>query len=135
MISKFRKILFGLTHPHITGYFYDKDWDELLELYTESDDYVFKINENIKKGHAFYTFSIIKKEDREDMLDGEVWIANGRFSAGALYRFPQGLVKVRPSKLTIYKMYQKLWKSMTPEQKLVYKNSFNRLYRGYAINR
>lgn len=130
MTNGLQKLWFSLTNPYITGCLYNKDYDELMELYTESDDYVFKINENIKKDQAFYTFSIIKKEDGEDMLDGEVWIANGRFSAGALYRYPQGLVKVRPSKLTIYKMYQKLWKSMTPEQKLVYRNSFNRLYRG-----
>lgn len=126
-----RKILFNITHPHFTGCLYDKDYDELMELYTESDDYVFKINETpIKKTGFYYTFSIVRKSDEKDVLDGEVWIANGRFSAGALYRFPQGLVHIRPSKLTMYKALKKLWASMTPQQKLVYNNNFNKLYKG-----
>ena len=108
-----------------------KSNDEMMKLYTESEDYVFKINDIIKKKQYFYTFSIIRKSDGKDVLDGgEVSIANGRWSAGMIYRFSQGLVHIRPSKLTIYKMFKKLWKSMTPDQKLVYNNNFNNLYKG-----
>ena len=127
----FQKLWFSWTHPHLVRGLYDKDYDERMKLHTESEDYVFKINDIIKKKQYFYTFSIIHKETNKEVLDGgEVWIANVRFSAGSIYRYPRGLDPMRPSKLTIYKMYQKLWKSMTPDQKLVYNNNFNNLYKG-----
>ena len=127
----FQKLWFSWTHPHLVRGLYDKDYDERMKLYTESEDYVFKINDIIKKKQYFYTFSIIRKSDGKDVLDGgEVWIANGRWSAGMAYRLSQGLSHTRPSKLTIYNMFQKLWKSMTPDQKLVYNNNFNNLYKG-----
>ena len=127
----FQKLWFSWTHPHLVRGLYDKDYDERMKLYTESEGYVFKLNDIIKKKHYFYTFSIIHKESGKDMLDGgEVWIANGRWSAGMIYRLSQGLSHTRPSKLTIYEMFQKLWKSMTQDQKLVYNNNFNNLYKG-----
>ena len=127
----FQKLWFSWTHPHLIRGLYDKDYDERMKLYTKSEDYVFKINENIRRSGTYYTFSILEKETNKDILDGgEVWIANGRWSAGMIYRYPRGLDPMRPSKLTIYNMFQKLWKSMTPDQKSVYNNNFNNLYKG-----
>lgn len=127
----FQKLWFSWTHPHLVRGLYDRDYDERMKLYTESEDYVFKINDIIKKKQYFYTFSIFEKATNKEVLDeGEVWIANGRWSAGMIYRLPQGLSHIRPSKLTIYNMFQKLWKSMSPDQKLVYNNNFNNLYKG-----
>ena len=130
MKEKLKKYWFALTHPYVIIGWYDKDWDELMELYIDSEDYVFRVNEKIREKDYFYAFSILNKETGENMLDREVWISTGRSSAGHLYKHPQGLSQIRPSKLTIYKMFQKLWRQMTAEQKLVYGNNFNKLYKG-----